>query len=204
MYGLAYMTLIRDITGFSSFLFFSKIIRQDGRKVLMRCDLCDREFVRPYITVLSSFYQNPFGRAYCSLSCHALTRARGLEFQSFVPNNKKSPATTELRRQAMLKISPELKCSQCGCDVFEALEINHKNGGGGREYKKVKHVKFYLRIIKGIRPVDDLDLRCKVCNAVHFLALNGIEGYVVQFRPTVAPIVPASGQGLGGTIITSE
>lgn len=61
-------------------------------------------------------------------------------------------------------------CIYCGCEIPEALEINHKNGGGYNEknYKKCR-TSFYLDILSGRRTKDDLELTCRVCNAVHYL-----------------------------------
>lgn len=62
------------------------------------------------------------------------------------------------------------KCIYCGCEAPEALEINHKNGGGYNEkYYKKYRTSFYLDILKGRRTKDDLELTCRVCNAVHYL-----------------------------------
>jgi hypothetical protein len=59
------------------------------------------------------------------------------------------------------------QCSQCGCDILDILEINHLNGKGYEEYKNSSY-HFYRSIILGLRSTEDLDIRCKVCNAVHF------------------------------------
>jgi adenine-specific DNA methylase len=82
----------------------------------------------------------------------------------------------ELRKRAINKLGG--KCVNCGCNDYKALEINHINGGGGKEHKEhhneAKQV--YLDIINGKR--QDLDLRCKVCNALHYLVeLKGLENY---------------------------
>lgn len=52
----------------------------------------------------------------------------------------------------------------------EALEINHINGGGCQEFYSTKYrFSFYLDILSGRRNKDDLELTCRVCNAVHYL-----------------------------------
>lgn len=70
------------------------------------------------------------------------------------------------------------KCVYCGCDIPEALEINHINGGGNKE-KKERHYngrEFYLDIVSSRRKIDDLELTCIVCNAWHRATkLKGIE-----------------------------
>jgi len=58
-----------------------------------------------------------------------------------------------------------------GCDRSELLEINHKEGGGGKELRGTGH-KFYREIAKLRRAVDDLELLCRPCNAIHYLELK--------------------------------
>lgn len=59
------------------------------------------------------------------------------------------------------------KCSNCGCDIYEALEINHINGGGNEERKTTSGITFFNQIIRGER--NDVEVTCKVCNAIHTL-----------------------------------
>lgn len=63
------------------------------------------------------------------------------------------------------------KCVYCGCDVVEALEINHRSGGGHQEFKKINRSKkgWYLDILSGRRTIEDLELTCRICNAHHYL-----------------------------------
>ncbi|HEX5508951.1 MAG TPA: hypothetical protein VFX37_10650, partial [Pseudolabrys sp.] len=75
------------------------------------------------------------------------------------------------RRAALLVGRGDLVCVRCGCNNPKLLEINHKNGGGGKELKELKG-KFYRRIAKMERPIDDLELLCRPCNAVHALELK--------------------------------
>ena len=59
-------------------------------------------------------------------------------------------------------------CVRCGCDDQRLLEINHKNGGGGKEHKAYGH-RFDRAVAKMQRTVEDLELLCRPCNAVHWL-----------------------------------
>lgn len=61
------------------------------------------------------------------------------------------------------------KCIICGCDFIPLLEINHKNNDG-KEDRKVtgKSETFYIKIIKGGRIIDDLDVRCKLHNDLYY------------------------------------
>lgn len=76
------------------------------------------------------------------------------------------------------------KCVYCGCDVLEALEINHVNGGGSKELsigkKRISHMNLYLGILK--RQRKDVELVCRVCNSVHWLKLKGITGYAISWK----------------------
>lgn len=78
---------------------------------------------------------------------------------------------TYRRRAVMLVGRGILACSRCGCNRPDLLEINHKNGGGGVELRALKG-KFYRAIAKMDRSVDDLELLCRPCNAVHALELK--------------------------------
>lgn len=75
------------------------------------------------------------------------------------------------RRRAVLLVGRGvLSCVRCGCDRVELLEINHKNGGGGKELRGLGS-KWHRMIAKLERSVDDLELLCRPCNAVHALEL---------------------------------
>lgn len=63
----------------------------------------------------------------------------------------------------------EIRCAECGCDDERLLEINHKDGGGGKEIRETTSQKFYRDIARLVRPCDDLNLLCRVCNAAHYL-----------------------------------
>ena len=78
----------------------------------------------------------------------------------------------EYRRRAVLLVGRGvLSCVRCACDRHELLEINHINGGGGKELKGAGH-RFYRDIALLKRPTDDLELLCRPCNAVHALELK--------------------------------
>lgn len=78
------------------------------------------------------------------------------------------------------------KCVYCGCNDFEALEINHINGQGAKEkQKRWKHGNkgYYCAILNGTRSIEDLELTCRVCNARHYLNdIKGIGGtWIIQW-----------------------
>ena len=79
-----------------------------------------------------------------------------------------------MRRMAleMIQGSKNLKCVICGCTEYELLEINHINGGGRQELISLKGENLYALIIRGRRKTNDLDIRCKMCNILHFIGLK--------------------------------
>ena len=79
---------------------------------------------------------------------------------TIVPYSKKRRAL--LRYLALEKLG--LKCAKCGFDDLRALQINHKNGGGTKEYKSLS---MYRAIIAGTRAIEDLETRCANCNALY-------------------------------------
>ncbi len=64
---------------------------------------------------------------------------------------------------------PIVQCQNCGCDDFRLLEINHKNGGGQPEIRKFRTEGICREIIGGRRTVEDLEVLCRVCNALDYL-----------------------------------
>jgi len=59
------------------------------------------------------------------------------------------------------------KCVGCGITDKRILQINHKDGGGAKEYKKIGTNLFYRQILNGKRIIEDLDVRCANCNILY-------------------------------------
>ena len=93
------------------------------------------------------------------------------EWRSHRPGYATESDRTYRRRAVMLVGRGNVACVKCGCDRPEMLEINHVNGGGGVELKGAGH-KMYRDIARMVRPVDDLNLLCRPCNAIHYLELK--------------------------------
>jgi hypothetical protein len=99
--------------------------------------------------------------------------------------NRKSQR--EYVRRLRLRVIEKLggKCINCGCDNPEALEMNHINGGGAKEYRE-RHgacqKTLYFEILSDKR--NDIELTCKVCNALHCLVkIKGLENkWIVTYR----------------------
>lgn len=54
------------------------------------------------------------------------------------------------------------KCSNCGFSDHRALQIDHKNGGGTAERKKLGQSGVYLRIVNG--DTEGYQILCANCN----------------------------------------
>ncbi len=61
-------------------------------------------------------------------------------------------------------------CVYCGCNEFGALEINHKNGGGSRDYRDGAGPKLVNDIYYGRKKESDFNVACRVCNAWHYIS----------------------------------
>lgn len=57
-------------------------------------------------------------------------------------------------------------CVSCGTTDWRVLQVNHINGNGRLEAKGTG-ANFHLRILRGERATDDLDLRCANCNILY-------------------------------------
>lgn len=75
----------------------------------------------------------------------------------------------KIRYRALQKISSRAipECEKCGQKDWRALEINHINGGGGKEAKEKGFRRMALEIIKGTRGISDLNVLCAGCNKIY-------------------------------------
>jgi hypothetical protein len=84
-------------------------------------------------------------------------------------------------RLKVLEILGGAKCVYCGCDVYEALEINHKNGGGCAE-AKTRTTYIVNDILLGKRNKEDFEVVCRVCNAWHYISKRiGLNNWVISW-----------------------
>jgi 23S rRNA maturation-related 3'-5' exoribonuclease YhaM len=83
----------------------------------------------------------------------------------------------EIRKKAIKKLGG--KCVYCGCTDYRALEFNHVEGKGREAYRVLSNARTYLRIARGTYDGPPIEIACRVCNAVHYLRLKGIEGFEV-------------------------
>ena len=76
----------------------------------------------------------------------------------------------KIRLGVLARIDPDMKCAMCGCDDTRFLEVNHIKGGGNKEHHEYyEEGNLILRIHKGKRGVDDLNLLCRACNSLDHL-----------------------------------
>ena len=73
------------------------------------------------------------------------------------------------RKTKAMKAVSDARCENCGCTEIDFLEFNHKNGGGCQEHKKTDCKPMMDRILTKNRDTKDLDILCRVCNALEFL-----------------------------------
>lgn len=95
----------------------------------------------------------------------------------------------DLRKEVMIKLGG-IKCAECGCDVYEILEINHINGNGADE-RKVKSTKKFLRDIYYDKvDISEYNVLCKICNTEHYVRdIIGIKGHIIKWmKESDAPV----------------
>lgn len=93
-------------------------------------------------------------------------------------------------RQRVFQRLGGARCVYCGCDDIRFLEVNHKNGGGNKTDFKSKAGglgcgrgwTFYGNILNGKRRIDDLEVACRVCNALHYLKVKFGSEATTNFR----------------------
>lgn len=159
--------------------FCSAVCQANAPKVTKQCSVCNKQITRR----LTQTFENKTGNFYCSRECYFV----GIRKNGSTHQRRLKARHLEYRMKALTKISPEHKCSNCGCDIPEILEINHINGGGKAEIRLKYHniMRLFLDdIIHGTRPTKDLNLLCKICNALHYVeTILGIKGFAVTFSP---------------------
>jgi len=107
----------------------------------------------------------------------------------------------EIRLEVLARIDPAMKCARCGCDDTKFLEINHIKGGGNKEHKKRgKKVtrNMILLIHHKKRSVEDLNLLCRICNALDHLerVFGKTRIRIVWDKPVTNTPVPALDQNI--------
>lgn len=60
-------------------------------------------------------------------------------------------------------------CRNCGCNELDFLEFNHINGNGCKEHRESACKPMADRILSKNRDTSDLEILCRVCNALDYL-----------------------------------
>ena len=90
-----------------------------------------------------------------------------------------------VREKAMERLSGKW-CSNCGCDDFSVLEINHINGGGRKALKTTQNRQLYRDIINDKVDLSEYNVLCRICNALHYVQeILGIKGHQVLWRDSI-------------------
>ena len=103
-----------------------------------------------------------YRKSYCSDECY-------LSYKYSRENKKR-----DIRKLKIFNMLGGAFCKYCGCNEPEALEINHKNGGGNRERRLKRGGKtggnsLVDEIYYGRLSPDVVEVTCRVCNAWHYI-----------------------------------
>ncbi len=90
-----------------------------------------------------------------------------------------------VREKAMERLGGK-KCSNCGCDDFLVLEINHINGGGRKALKEKQNRQLYRDIMNDKVNLSEYNVLCRICNALHYVEeILGVKGHQVLWRDSI-------------------
>ena len=65
----------------------------------------------------------------------------------------------------------KIECFECHISDIRVLNINHVNGGGGKERLIIQSgLPFYIAIASGHRSIHDLNILCCNCNRLHHIS----------------------------------
>ena len=117
-------------------------------------------------------------KEYCSDECY-------LRYKYLRENKKR-----HIRKLSVFNILGGAKCKYCGCDDLNALEINHKNGGGNRARRLSRGGKtggnsLVDEICSGRLSPDVVEVTCRVCNAWHYITKKiGYDKWKITWNQT--------------------
>ena len=80
-----------------------------------------------------------------------------------------------------------MKCTYCGCNNINVLEINHMDGGGRKERQNplLQWERFYKAIKSGHYSINRLELTCIPCNAIHRAKMkDSTVNWKIKFQPS--------------------
>ena len=77
------------------------------------------------------------------------------------------------RKREALNMLGGAKCVNCGCNNIIALEFNHKTGGHRKSGLPLGS-ELHHALLKGTVDKNLFDVRCRPCNALHYLEIKGL------------------------------
>lgn len=90
-----------------------------------------------------------------------------------------------VRERAMERLGG-IKCSNCGCNDFSILEINHISGGGRQSLKIKQNRQLYRDIMNDKVDLSEYNVLCRICNALHYVEeILGVKGHQVLWRDSI-------------------
>ncbi len=98
----------------------------------------------------------------------------GINREKELARKRRQNAKIKLKALSMISGLATPVCVYCGCEDILILTVNHKNGGGEKERKRLNKwgMHFQYLIVKGKRNTDGLEVACVVCNALHYVNLK--------------------------------
>jgi predicted RNA-binding Zn-ribbon protein involved in translation (DUF1610 family) len=136
--------------------------RYEDKKTITKCPLCDK--------TKHTRDRKAYSKDYMERHPERKDKLKDWLSQHSKEHSDKTSAMLKRSVFALISKSPNPKCVSCGCDDLRLLEVNHKDGGGGKELNKGKNsMRFYRDIAMLRRGTEDLEILCRVCNAKHYL-----------------------------------
>lgn len=133
-------------------------------------------------------------RNYNKLSMRKRRTKKEIRLKQYQTNRK---CRINNRNKALLMVGRGvIRCGNCGSDDRRLLQINHINGGGTKERWNNRRSErgsttFVQEIVNRKRGINDLEIRCGVCNWLHFYELKyGALPYEIKWEPDQPPPPP--------------
>lgn len=148
-----------------------------GLPVIKHCNKCNRDLLYDNFQRRT---HTPHGKQPWCRDCHT---AYAIAYRKRNPQQVAKAKATQresIRRQRR-KIFALLgeKCAKCGFSDWRALHIDHKNGGGNEEYRKLGPYGVRRRVLK--TPAD-YQLLCANCNSIKMFENRETRWYPEEYR----------------------
>lgn len=133
---------------------------------------------------LDEFHRHPYTKDGHKATCKSCLRQHYQENREELIKQS-GQRQSEWRKRAIDKLGGP-RCRECGCDVYDILEINHVNGGGNVDRKENGMVsgKLWRAIALELRDLSEFEVLCRMCNQKHYVeTLLGVQGFTVAYSP---------------------